>query len=123
MKKTQKTLQNVKKSHLLRKIATICAIFLLILFLFGCAKHTDPIDTIADAAHQQIVAIKESLPKECQTKAIDEQLKAHDTTVESIVSNCNTQKEALNAEKLRWKWAFLATVIMIAAYIARKVMK
>lgn len=95
----------------------------LLLLLFGCAKNTDSLDVIGNSAHQQIVAIKESLPKECQTKAIDEQLKAHDATVDSIIANCNTQKQVLDEERIRWKWSFLATVLIIAVYFARKILK
>lgn len=47
MKKTKKTVQNVNFSHYLTKIVLICAIFLFILFLDGCAKH-DPVTTIVD---------------------------------------------------------------------------
>ena len=83
------------------KLVLIGTILLLILCLMGCTKHTDPIDNIANTAHQQIVAIRESLPAECQTKAIDEQLKAHDGTVDSIVQMCDEQKAKLDAEKLR----------------------
>ena len=95
----------------------------LLLLLFGCAKNTDSLDVIGNSAHQQIVAIKESLPKECQTKAIDEQLKAHDATVDSIIANCNTQKQVLDEERIRWKWSFLATTLIIVAYFVRKILK
>ena len=91
--------------------------------LSGCVKHTDPVDTIANTAHQQIVAIRESLPPECKTAAINEQLKAHDGTVESMKAMCDTQKSALNSEKLRWKWSFFALLAAIGLYIARKILK
>lgn len=121
-KKTQFSVRNVKKSHLFAIFVAICAIFLLIM-LSGCVKHTDPVDTIANTAHQQIVAIRESLTPECKTTAIDEQLKAHDSTVDSIKAMCDTQKSALNAEKLRWQWAFFALVTAIGLYVARKILK
>lgn len=105
------------------KAILIGTILILILFLAGCVKQPDAVETAANAAHQQIVAIKESLPKECQTKAIEEQLKAHDSTVETIKTNCDIQKAQITSEKLRWKWSFFALTIIIAAYIARKVLK
>ena len=111
----------VKKSHFFAILGAICAIFLLII-LSGCVKNTDPVDTIANTAHQQIVAIRESLPPECKTSAIDEQLKAHDGTVESMKAMCDTQKTALNAEKLRWKWSFFTLLAAIGLYIARKIL-
>ena len=105
------------------KAILIGTILVLILFLAGCVKQPDPVDTATNAAHQQIVAIKESLPKECQIKAIEEQLKAHDATVETIKTNCDIQKAQITSEKLRWKWSFFALAMIIAAYIARKVLK
>lgn len=47
MKINQKTVYNVKKSHIFAKIVLICAFFLFILCLGGCAKH-DPVTTIVD---------------------------------------------------------------------------
>lgn len=120
VKKSQKKTSFAK---ICAKILFICIIFMFILCCAGCAKKTDPVDTIAASAHQQIIAIRESLPPECQTKAIDEQLKAHDSTVESMKAMCDTQKESLNQEKLRYKWAFLGLLALIAVYLGRKIIK
>lgn len=105
------------------KTILIGTILILILFLAGCVKQPDAVETATNAAHQQIVAIKESLPKECQTKAIDEQLKAHDATVETIKTNCDIQKAQITSEKIRWKWSFLALSFLVLAYIAKKILK
>ena len=113
----------MKAIHTISKWVLIGTVLLLILCLMGCAKHTDPIDNIANTAHQQIIAIRESLPAECQTKAIDEQLKAHDGTIDSIVQMCDEQKAKIDAERVRWKWAFMALVMIIAIHFARKVIK
>lgn len=111
------------KTRKISKYVLIWTIFLLILCLYGCVKQPDAVETATSAAHQQILAIKESLPKECQTKAIEKQLKAHDATVETIKTNCDIQKAQITSEKLRWKWSFFALALVIAAYIARKVLK
>lgn len=113
----------MKKIRIICKAVLIFTILLVVLLLCGCAKKADPVDTITDTAHQQIVAIRESLPPECKTAAIDEQLKAHDGTVDSIKAMCDTQKAALNSEKLRWQWAFFALVGGIGLYFARKILK
>lgn len=105
------------------KWVLIGTILLLILCLAGCVKHQDPVEAAANAAHQQIVAIKESLPKECQTAAIEEQLKAHDTTIETIKTNCDIQKAEITQEKIRWKWSFIALSLIILIYCAKKVLK
>lgn len=112
-----------RKIYKISRAVLIGTIILLALCLMGCVKQPDPVESAASAAHQQIVAIKETLPKECQTIAIEEQLKAHDATVETIVTNCKLKTEKITAEKIRWKWAFGALSIMVLAYIARKVLK
>lgn len=96
---------------------------ILALLLTGCVREADPVDTAANAAHQQIVAIKESLPKECQTKAIDNQLKAHDDTLNTIVNTCNMQKEEIRHEKIKWQTGFFGLLLAIAVFILRKVLK
>ena len=102
-----------------------CLILLVVLMfvLCGCVKQQDSVETATEAAHQQIIAIKESLPKECQTKAIDEQLKAHDTTIESIKANCDLDRQRISNEKMRWKWSFFALAFIVLAHIAKKILK
>ena len=109
--------------HKICKLIFWGLILVLLLFLWGCVKQPDSVDTAANAAHQQIVAIKESLPKECQNKANDEQLKALDGTIESIVANCNTQKAIIDEQRIRWKYAFLILSITVLAYFGRKALK
>ena len=99
--------------------------FFLIIFLTcaGCTKHSDPVNVAANVAHQQIIAIRESLPPECQTKSIDEQLKAHDAAIDAIVGSCDLQKEKITAEKLRWQWAFIALCLILGILTIKKVSK
>lgn len=99
--------------------------FLLILTisLSGCAQKPDPVETAVGAAHEQIAAISESLPAQCKTAAIKKQLKSADTSVDVVEYACNARTDAINAEKLRWKWAFISLLIIVLANIARKVIK
>lgn len=106
-----------------KRIFWLILLVVLVFMLCGCVKQSDSVETATEAAHQQIVAIKESLPKECQTKAIEKQLKAHDATVETIKTNCDTQKAQITSEKIRWKWSFLALSFLVLAYIAKKILK
>lgn len=113
-----------KKIYTISKYVLMWTIIvLLICIMTGCARKPDPVETAANAAHQQIVAIKESLPKECQTKAIDEQLKAHDTTIETIKANCDLDRQRISNEKMRWKWSFFALAFIVLAHIAKKILK
>ncbi len=96
---------------------------LLLLFtilLTGCAGQTDPVETVADSAHQTIASIRESLPAECKTKAIEQQLNTADSTVDAVVSTCDMQKEALTQEKIRWQWSFIGLLIVVCAYIIKR---
>ena len=109
----------VKKSQFIAHFCKICAIFAFILCA-GCAKKPDPIDTIATSAHQQIAAIRESLTPECRTAANQKQLDAADATVDAVVAACDTQKEAINQEKLRYKWGFFGLLAVIGLAILAK---
>lgn len=111
------------KAHRFWKIIFWLILLILVLLMCGCVKQPDSVETATEAAHQQIVAIKESLPKECQTKAIEEQLKAHDATVDSIRENCETQKAQITSEKTKWKWSFFALAFLVLAYISKRILK
>lgn len=112
------------KRHRLLKIMFWLMILLAVMFLFtGCVKQPDAVQGAANAAHQQVVAIKESLPKECQSKANEEQMRALDETIDTIVTNCELQKDEITAEKLKWMYSFFALAIIVLAHIARKVLK
>ena len=112
------------KQHKFWTIVFWVMIVIVWMFLLtGCAKKQDSVGVAANAAHQQITATQKSLPKECQTEAIDEQFKAQHASVDTIVSNCEMQKEKITAEKIRWQWSFFGLAIIVLAYIARKVIK
>ena len=111
------------KQHKISKIVLAVVITLLILCLFGCTKTTPASETIANSAQESLNAVDNTLTPECKTKAIESQITAAKTAIQATLSACDSEKEIITQEKLRWKWAFFATVIMIAAYIAKKVMK
>lgn len=111
------------KQHKISKIVLAVVITLLILCLFGCTKTTPASETIANSAQESINALEQTIKPECKTKAIESQITAAKTAIQATLSACDSEKEIITQEKLRWKWAFLATVIIIAAYIAKKVMK
>lgn len=106
-----------------KRVLWATILIVLVFLMCGCVKEPDAVETAANAAHQQIVAIKESLPKECQTKAIDEQLKAHDATVETIRANCEAQKAQITSEKVRWEWSFFSLAFIVLIYLVKKILK
>lgn len=98
-------------------------IAMVVLCLFGCAKTKPASETIADSAQQSLNAIGSTLPKDCMTPAIEKQLNATETAIKAMVTACNSEKETINQEKLRWEWAFIALALIVAVHIGRKVMK
>lgn len=104
-------------------------IILAIIFIFigfmmlGCTKVPDATEAASNAAHQQVEAIRESLPEACKTKAIQKQLESTDFAIEAVVSNCEEQKQALNAEKKLWEMLFFLLSAIVLFHIARKVIK
>lgn len=93
----------------------------MICAMAGCARKEDPVASATETAHQQVAAIKEALPKECQTKAVLEKLKSSDTAIDVVASSCELQRTALKEEKLRWEWSFYGLLFLVLFHVGRKV--
>ena len=100
---------------------TILLIFTVL--LSGCAKQPVASETIADSAISAATAIEQTLPKECATQAIKTQITALKTQIKAITVAAESEKQVIEQEKIRWKWAFLALVMAIVAFVLRKVLK
>lgn len=118
MKKTQNSTYFVKKSHFWAKIGAICAIFLLILFLCGCAK-TAP-ETATDAVLSQVGVVEQAIKKECPTAKIDEQMNALRATVQTQLKTCEARIETVEAQRNTWVVATIGLLIMVLAYCLGK---
>lgn len=112
-----------KKIYTISKIVLIGTVVLLILCLAGCAKQTDALNDAATVAHETIADIGYSLPKECKTETVNKRLKTADMAVDSVVSACESQKETIEQERIRWKWSFFAVAIIILFHVGKKVIK
>lgn len=95
----------------------------MLMCLVGCAKKPDATDVAGNTAHDTITVIGETLPAQCKTSAIKKELETAHSAVDTVISTCNTQKELLAEEKARWKWSFIGLVIIIGAYIAKRILK
>ena len=95
----------------------------ILLILCGCTVNQPASETIANSAQESLNAISTTLTPECKTKAIESQINAAQTAIKATISACESEKEIINQEKIRWKWAFIMLSIMILAYIGRKVLK
>lgn len=116
---TQKTSYFVKKSHLFAKIAVICAFFLLILLLGGC-RHETPVQIIADSATAQVVALEKSLPPECKTESIQEQINNIKFEIGRAPAACETMMDKVRAERNSWAMGFFALAGVLAFLILRR---
>ena len=96
---------------------------LIILSLCACGKTQPVSETIADSAVQTTVALEKTLPEECKTDAIKAQIWAVQTQIKAINAACETEKDVITSDKLKWKVAFWSLIGLIAAYILRKVTK
>lgn len=120
----QKRLHNSVSSHKCGSFIVIWTIFLFMLIcLLGCAHEPTTTELATNTAHQTIQTIRESLPDQCKTPAVTEQLKTADSAIDTVESACNTRIEVLTQEKLRWKWGFFGLIFMIGFYIAKKIIK
>lgn len=100
----------------------VCFTILLILtVLTSCAKQPVASETIAEGAISAATAIEQTLPKECATQAIKTQITALKTQIKAITAASESEKQVIEQEKIRWKWAFLSLVMAIALFIAKKV--
>ena len=97
--------------------------FLLALLLVGCAKNEPVSETIADNAVTATTALEKTLTEECKTEAIKTQLMVIKTQIRAITNACETEKDAITQDKLKWKLLFWVLTGVITAYILKKITK
>lgn len=93
------------------------------LILSACAKELPISETVAENAINATTALEQSLSADCKTDAIITQITVVKTQIRAISSACQTEKEIITSEKLRWKWSFWGVIVLIGLYIARKILK
>lgn len=121
VKNTQKSSYFVKKSHLLAKNGSICAFFLFILLLCGCAK-TAP-ETATDALLTEIGAVEQQIKKECPQAKIDKQMDALRTSAQSQLKTCEAQIATIEAQRNTWVVVSGGLVLVMLAYFLGKARK
>lgn len=116
-KKTKNTLfstKNVKKSYLFGIFSKICAFFLFILCLCGCAKNAS--ETAAEASLSQVNAIEQQIKKDCPTVNYDKQMESLRNSIRTQLATCEAQKDTLK-ERNDTLLAILIGLIAIIAVI------
>lgn len=97
--------------------------FLLALLLAGCAKNEPVSETIADGAVTATTALEKTLPEECKTDAIKTQLTVIKTQIKAITKACETEKNDITRDKLKWKYSFWVLIGIILAYVFKRMTK
>ena len=103
------------------KYASLVVLWTLILFmivcLFGCAKQTTPTETVANSAKESITALVAAKP-ECKDVG-----NVCNSQIESIVASCDLEVSSINKDLIKWKWSFWGLLIVVAAYLIKKILK
>lgn len=86
--------------------------------LNGCAKT--PIDAAVDSAQNSVVALENSLKKECKTEGINSQITAIKTSINEIREQCITQIQIVQEQKAKWQILFFGGLAVIAFFLYRK---
>lgn len=102
------------------KTITLISVSLL---LFGCAKTSPLSETISENAINATTALEKTLSTECKTDAIKTQLTVIKSEIRNITKSCNIEKDQITREKNSWKLGFWGLIIIIGAYIVRKILK
>lgn len=97
---------------------TLYKIVILTLLLNGCAKT--PIDTAVDSAQNSVVALENSLKKECKTEGINSQITAIKTSINEIREQCITRIQVVQEQKTKWQMLFFGALAVIGFFLYRK---
>lgn len=90
--------------------------------LNGCRTQTAT-ESVAESVINTTTALEKSLTAECKTEAITSQIWAIKTQIKAIQTTCQTEKDKITQEKLRWKWAFWGLIAIVGVVLFRKVLK
>ena len=97
-------------------------LLLLSLILCSCGMRTENHEAI-DAVNNSVVALEQSLPKECKTQAIQTQIDGLHKQLAVAESVCNDAIRHEKSNTIKWKTAFYGLLLVMVVYLARKVLK
>ena len=98
-------------------------IICLVLLLFGCAKNIPASESIANSAQESLNTLEQIIKPECKTKAIESQINATKTSIKAMVAVCESEKDIIDQQRIRWMWSFIALAVIVLVNILRKVLK
>lgn len=91
---------------------------LIILLLSGCAKTAS--ETAADAALIQVGVVEQAIKKECPQAKIDKDMDALRATITSQLRTCEAEQARIQADKVKWEFAFFALLVIMAVWFGKK---
>lgn len=91
-----------------------------LLLMGGCTSKT-PVETIADNATAQVVALEKTLAKECKTEAVMAQIDAIKTEIAGAPAACELQIKPIRTERNALALVLMIIVGLFVARIAKKV--
>lgn len=94
-----------------------------IILLSGCTREVPPSHEMTENAINTITAIQQSLPEECKTDANQLMFKVAEREVRGIEKQCNIEKGKIERRVTKWRLISFGLIILIAAYIAKRLMK
>lgn len=97
--------------------------FLLGLMLAGCASKEPVSNTIAENAVNATTALETNLPEQCKTEPIISQISLIRTQIRAVAGACDTEKNAIEHEKIKYQWAFYSVLTLIGLFFLKKVLK
>lgn len=95
-------------------------LFCLSFTLCSCGTVSGTHEAI-DAVNTSVVALQESLPKQCKTVAINKQIEAIQKELVVAENKCNDEVSKVKADKVKWMTAFWGLLFVICMFLLRKV--
>ena len=119
-----KNMQKRDKSQLFVLFGVKRLVFLIILgctmLMCGCARKT-PVETIADNATAQVIALEKTLPNECKTDGVLAQLVAIRAEIAVAPRACELQIKPIRQQRNGFAIALFALIALIIARFVKKV--
>lgn len=97
-------------------------LLLSLLILCSCGTPTGNHEAI-DVVSNSVVALEQSLPKECKTQAIQTQIDGLHKQLAVAESVCDDAIKQEKSNTIKWKTAFFGLLLVVGVYIMRKVLK
>lgn len=90
------------------------------LMLCGCA-HKTPVETIADNATAQVIALEKTLAPECKTEAVMAEITSIKAEIAGAPRACELQIQPIRTERNALAVALMAIIALFVARFIRKV--